>query len=304
MAFSIPKDGGIFITDINDRCATLIDLGIWEGMSRTQLAAWLTNFETDAEKYFAACVLDSLIYRSEAQTISLIQQLLQRTFSYAAQHLPLVGTSEADWIDLLRKDASDPRIRLVPVVREDDPPTKSAHHILRLMKRKFQVDERWIVYARHLVSTLPLDLEAIFFIDDFLATGDQFHYFFENESLRSLIGRVHLAYLPLVGYVEGIKRLETEYSRLLVRPVEILDNTHRLFHIECECFDDGTNTASDAATFYYDLLARRGINLTGSARRGHGGLELAYSFVHASPDNCLPILWWDKSPSWKPLFNR
>lgn len=66
MTFSVPRDGGLFITDISERCASLIDVGIWEGITRTQLAAWLTNFETDAEKYFAACVLDTLIFRSEA----------------------------------------------------------------------------------------------------------------------------------------------------------------------------------------------------------------------------------------------
>ena len=304
MTFSVPRDGGLFITDISERCASLIDVGIWEGITRTQLAAWLTNFETDAEKYFAACVLDTLIFRSEAQTNALLQQWFQRTLPFAARHLGLSGANEPDWTFALRKGGADPRVRLVPVVREDDPPTKSAHHVLRLMKRNFQVDENWISYARHLSSGLPPGLEAIIFVDDFLATGDQFHEFFETESLPLLANHVKMAYLPLVGYVDGINKLGSQYSGLIVRSVEVLNASNRLFHTECECFSDGSNTASDAADFYYDLIARRGISLAGNERRGHGGLELAYSFAHASPDNCLPILWWDQAPSWKPLFNR
>jgi hypothetical protein len=35
----------------------------------------LTNFQTNEERYFAACVLDALIFRSEQQTISLFRHL-------------------------------------------------------------------------------------------------------------------------------------------------------------------------------------------------------------------------------------
>ena len=304
MTFSIPKDGSIFMSDVRERIETLIELGIWHGISRTQLNAWLTNFESDLELYFAACVLDVLIYRSELQTKALIQQFLQRTLPTVIDRMSLSINGGPDWQELLRSESLDPHIRFVPVVRDDDPPTKSAHWILRLMKRSFDVNEKWIWSQTALRSNIPSSVEAIIFVDDFLGTGSQFEEFYNGQDVQSVASRVRLAYLPLVAFSGGRESLTTTYSRLHVDSVERLDNSHRLFHPECECFQDGTNSVEDAKIFYYDLLRRRGISILGDERRGYGGLELAYSFAHASPDNCLPILWWDKSPSWKPLLER
>lgn len=77
-AFKLPRDGKIYIDQIVERCTSLIQCGIWGDMHPSHLRRWMKNFTTDEEKYFAACVLDSLIYRSKSQTIALIRQLFQR----------------------------------------------------------------------------------------------------------------------------------------------------------------------------------------------------------------------------------
>ena len=77
-SFRVPKDGPVFFDAIIERCHKLIQHGIWGGLHISTLRSWLANFQTDEERYFASCVLDSLIYRSDDQTVALTSQLFQR----------------------------------------------------------------------------------------------------------------------------------------------------------------------------------------------------------------------------------
>lgn len=302
--FQLPQNGEVFMSEVFLRCEGLIELGIWNGISKTRFLQWLTNFRDALEQYFAACVLDNLIYRSEAQTLALIEHLFQRVLPDLAHAQGWTHLLRKQWTKILASSSLDPDIRLVAVAKQSDPPHKSSSAILRLMKRRYRIDDKWTVAAWNLPKSGITSNTIVLFIDDFLGTGDQFEKFYAAEGLSTLLANQRKAYLPLAGYSEGCDNLQVKITGLSVQPVELLSNKHRLFHAESECFTDNTNTADGAETFYYELLASRGIDLIGDDRRGFGGLELAYAFQHAAPDNCLPIFWWRDSPQWIPLFDR
>ena len=77
-AFVLPKDGAIYSDKIFNRCRDLIAYQVWSGIDVARLDAWINNFQTQEEQYFAACVLDALLYRSDDQTLALSKQLFQR----------------------------------------------------------------------------------------------------------------------------------------------------------------------------------------------------------------------------------
>jgi len=251
---------------------------------------WLTNFQNDLEKYFAAYVLDTLIYRSEAQTISLIEHLFQRVLPDLAHAQGWAHLLRTQWNKILASSDLDPNVRLVAVAKQTDPPHKSSSVILRLMKRHFQVNEKWTTAAWNLPNCGMGSGTMVLFIDDFLGTGDQFEKFYATERLSALLANHQKAYVPLIGYFEGHKYLQSSIAGLAVQPVKLLSNKHRLFHTESECFTDSTNTTEYAKTFYYELLKSRKIDLLNDERHGFGDLELTYAFQHTAPDNCLPIL--------------
>ena len=144
--FQLPHNGLTYTEEVVERCRDLIDGGIWAGVHPIRLSRWLNNYQSDEERYFSACILDNLIYRSEQQTVSLTRQLLQRTLvDQARADAPPLGRV-TDWLGLLRSPAGrDPGVRLVVVVQRDDPPTKSAYVIARLMKRYLRINENWII---------------------------------------------------------------------------------------------------------------------------------------------------------------
>jgi len=303
--FQIPRDGLTYIEEIVARCADLIDQHIWEGLHVARLQTWMANFSSDEEKYFAACVLDSLIYRSEPQTIALIAQMLQRTLPDLVRLDPTPLGAIDDWKDRLgRGHGAEPGIRLVPVAKRTDPPTKSANHIARLMKRYFSIDESLIIHASDIPLHAAQGAEVFIFIDDFLGTGLQFEEFYTAERLNTALATKYTACVPLVAHQSGIRHLGSLYPNLRVRTVEPLDESHSLFSDQANCFKDEVNTPNGAKQYYYELLQRKGLNISGPDRRGFGHLELAYAFSHAVPDNSLPILWWGETPGWSPLFDR
>jgi len=303
-SFRVPKDGPVFFDAIVERSHKLIQHGIWEGLHITKLRTWLANFQTDEERYFAACVLDSLIYRSHEQTVALTNQLFQRILPDLLRLDPPPVHSAS--LDRLRQEIAilDPGVRLVPVVTDNNPPTKSGYIVARLLRRHLRISDRWIIQPHTVGEHIAAGVRVFLFIDDFLGTGQEFEDFASWVRLGNHLPQIYGAYLPLVAHERGIENLRNKFSDLRIRPVEILDVSNNLFDSTAHCFDDGINTSEAAKLFYYDLLMRKGIHIPSEHACGYGNLGLVYGFSHAVPDNSLPILWWSKTPGWTPLFAR
>jgi hypothetical protein len=304
--FTLPKDGQTYHTEIFDRCAELINFNIWGGVHLlSRLRIWATNFRTDEERYFAACVLDNLIYRSKEQTIALIEQLFQRVIPDLTRLDRTPFGSLQSCLASLRNEHSDPGIRLVTAVKQNDPTTKSAHEVARYMRRHLSIRERWIIKPWEIPSHIQRGITVFIFIDDFLGTGKQFKELLNVEGIdAAMLAKIYAIYAPLASHEVGVEELASEFPGLRVKAVELLTRNYGVFHPDSHCFDDGVNTPESAKQFYYDLLKKKEIGIEGADRRGFGHLELAYAFEHATPDNSLPILWWAHSTEWTPLFDR
>ena len=300
--FQLPPDGSIYTNTIFSRCRDLIGYHLWSGIQRSRLDAWIANFRSAEERYFAARVLDALIYRSDDQTISLLRHLLCRV---VPDHSRIHGLPDClqNVYAALRDPNVDPRVRVVPVIPPSSPPTKSGPIIARHLKRILRISERWIIYPNQVVGQLG-STDAIIFIDDFLGTGEQFSNFLADTGLDACVSMSSFIYVCLAGHEQGIGVLQTAFPGLNVAMVECLDDSHAMFHADAGSFPDEVNSIESARNFYYDLLDYHGISISGPDRRGFGHLELVYAFEHAVPDNSLPILWWDESDQWRPLFDR
>ncbi len=306
MSFTVPTDGLTYISKIIERCENLISYGVWEGIPLTKLYNWLANFETDEDRYFAACLLDILIYRSEPQTLAMIGQLFTRILPDLNIKFPMPIAPINDWIAHLNRATlvTDPGVRFVAVIQHSDHPGKSGDVIARDFKRKFNINQNLLIDASKVLEMHGRGVNCFIFIDDFLGTGDQFNKVIVKEQIDTILPLIYAAYTPLVAYGTGIQTIEGRFPAIHVSPVETLTEAYSVFSNTCRCFEDDENNVASAKDFYCDLLQRKGINLTGANRLGYGGLELAYAFNHAIPDNCLPLFWWYENPDFSPLFDR
>jgi hypothetical protein len=291
-----------FCSDIMTRSQSLIDRGIWGGMKLERLRRWYKNFTADEERYFAACVIDSLIYRSDDQTDALLIHLFQRPLvDLTRRHPTHIGLIN-NWIDRLRSNSRD--IRLIAAISQNDRPHKSAHLISRLMKRQLGINEQLIAKPWELNKGNVFANQVIVFIDDFLGTGEQFETLIKKESLQWIFSTAYVVYAPFVAHTVGITHLESKFPGLKIVASEILESQHSLFSSESRAFADNTNSPECAKRFYMDLLRRKGFSFSPTDQFGFGGLGLTYAFEHAVPDNNLPLLWWPENSAWTPLFDR
>jgi hypothetical protein len=294
---TLPKDWKVYYNQMRDRCRDLIEFRIWGGIDINQFDLWRKNFRTDEEKYFSACVMDAIIFRSNEQTFSLINQLLFRDLN---NHFRIQGLEEfqnfpGNLIDVYH----DPKVRLVPVIKFDDPVTKSSNEVLRFMKRHFQISESWIINPWNIKEYIDRGIQVIIFIDDFLGTGKQFEDICIYNQLDSTIRTSNnILYAPLVAHERGLGDLKSQYTNLSLVCTEKLNyKNHSFFR---NYFSSEVEVAKE---FYLNMLKERDIILQSDREFGFGNLELTFSFEHASPDNSLHILHL-RSPKWNPLFNR
>jgi len=293
---TLPKEWKIYTNSIRDRCRDLIEYKVWGGIDLIKFDAWRRNFQTDEEKYFSACVLDSLIYRSNSQTYSLINQMLYKNLNNMFRILrePDLQNFPACLIDR----RVDSLVRLVPAITPSSPVTKSSNEILRFMKRHFRIWENWIVNPWNIEDEIKKGVRAFIFIDDFLGTGHQFEEAIIYSNLADVVKNNLILYAPLTAHAEGISYLNGIYPQLHITYSEKLEKTSHSFFSNYFKHEQ-----TEAKAFYIDMLAKRGITPGIGNQYGYGDMELTFAFEHAAPDNSLQVLH-ERHDNWVPLFNR
>lgn len=297
MPFKLPEDGPTYTDHIITRSKDLIAHNIWQGLEEIRLSNWLNNFATAEHRYFAARVLDTLMYRSESQIQSMATHLFQRTIPDLARHYNLPSELYSAWDRLRAK--TEPNIRLVPALPSHHATMASGPLLARLIRKHLNIRREWIIGHDQVRPTTPF----VIFIDDFIGTGDQSSEFLQQPGLIRLVHSRRCCFVSLAAHRAGIDHLTSIFPDLPVSAVDLLEPRNGLFHDQSLAFPDGTNTIADARAFYYEMLDSFHINST-KFRDGYGGLDLAYAFSHAVPNNSTPLLWWPQQAGWTPLFNR
>ena len=297
MSFQLPTNGEQYTNYIIDRAKALIKCNVWEGINELDLNQWLNNFQSPTNRYFAARILDTLLYRSQPQTISMLKHMFQRTIpNIARQHeLPSQLCSAYEHLQRLE----EPHIRLVPVIPRPQYTSSSGPLVTRLIDQHLRFNSNWIITLDKIKSTTPF----IVFIDDFIGTGDQLSSYLRKHNLEYLVTEQRCCFVALAAHNDGIDRLGSEFKNIRISAVELLDPSVGLFHEQSPAFKDGTNTFTTAREWYNEMLEEFQIKGHRIAE-GYGSQCLTYVFSHAVPNNCTPLLWWSKSSKLFPLFHR
>lgn len=297
---NLPENVDEFVKHVLDESRKLVQLGIWEIQS-SQLEGWLKQFDGKTEEFFSACILYKLILRSDRQLISSLQALFRGNLDWKVS-LP-TGSFDGELVSLL-SGVSDPGIRLVPVIREIDPPTKSGPLILRMLKRALKLKQDWMCWPWQCAGLVEekSNIHTIIFVDDFSGTGMQFTKFYNLWKFDELRSDVKFIYTPIMAHKTALNKLR-EITRLEVVTAEILDEDHSLFSQQSWIDLTGGLTSSEAAIAWYrDFVQKNNLQLR-TSDLGVGELALTLGFEHATPNNSLPSLWTIQS-SWVPLLER
>ncbi len=290
----------MFIDTVKYDSKQLIECGLWN-IRMANFDGWINQFYNLDEQFFAACLLDQLIFRTsqqfEASLCSLFRSNLNGKLFSNKQDLYLLQ---------IIKSRCDPRLRLVPVICETDPPTKSGPLVLRRLQRILQINQKWMCWPWQASKLVGGDesIRTIIFVDDFLGTGKQFKKFFNDWDFHQHSEKVNYFYAPVVAHEEGINYLTAKLPTIHIVSAETLTKDHAFFsNSTWNRLGQNCISAEDAKTWYLDFVTKKKINPENVGCLGYGDLALVFGFSHASPNNSLPILWYE-TDGWQPLLER
>lgn len=294
------EDEAEYIDLVRERAMRQIDSGVWEGIQRDRLTHWLGSLKNIDSELLGAYLLDNLCFRSRGQYNAMLDALFF--------DLPLpCSTTGGLMVDALRsKKAADPNcnIRLAPVIGHLAPPTKSGPYILRLVQRRFQLHNDWLVWP-HLLSEAG-KVTDLYFVDDFCGTGDQFDKFLKGIHFDRFLQanpKVNITYLVTTIHTRGRDRLAKDYPYVRLKWAELLDDSHAVLEASCLARYKVKGFADKISAQYAQALIDLSLPRDGKMADGFGELALAYSFAHATPNNTLPIFWMS-TQHLTPLLDR
>lgn len=301
----VPDNASAFIDRVIDDCRLLIDTGVWSGIKINDLDIWLRNFKDDAEMYFAACVLDKLIYRNQQQVAELVRFLFQRTLPDLLRFHKISELPDDNLEGYFKnKRPENCPVRFVAVMKNSDDVSSSSSVILRVFKHEFKINENFFISPKNIEDAVEKKgVRLIIFIDDIVGSGKQFNTFISNSRLKKAMQKAFFVYTPLIAHQKGIDAIKQSHSAIKVASVERLDDRHNMFAVNCDAFSENGNTPSNAKLFYENLLQKRNIKCGEDKKFGMGGLALTFLFYYGAPNNSLPIFWYSEN-GWNPLIKR
>lgn len=265
------------------------------------LNKWIDNFQSRDEKYLSAAILNSLIFRSEESVKSLgadifqimLPQILEQEGIYKASNIK-------DWIKLLNgRNCKSIPIRFTAIDDVDNKAVKSSSVILNTLQKLF-FDSTLGINSHSITQTRNNNIKAIVLFDDIIGTGSQFESFFTKRKLHE--SDIKFIYIPFSAINKTYLDLEKKFDNLVIKPVEIIDESHGFFTKENKMLRavEGL-TEEDFKKFYLHVCKSKGICINGNL--GYGGFELTYLFSKSTPNNNISMII-HKDENWNELFKR
>lgn len=312
---------------------------LWEDrVKKGAIIEWLDNFKEEDEKFHALHLLSEFTYFGSVQMRHLLRSLFRDLYRY-----PIIESIRKNNADSINTSIIETRFsEILRVTRffGVGNPSESGAHLLYFFRQENRLSKQLFINANELVQPTGLsypDLEYYIFIDDFCGTGSQVTT--DTGLQRTIYAIRHynptakIFYLMLCGTTEGINNVETAtitHATLgtkkmfdHVGAVIELDNTFKCFSDQSRYFNPSNTHTNKSQS--KDMAIKYGLPLIKDIiQREHPGVgptdldsvaqqhvlgfrdcQLLLGFHHNTPDNALPIIWYDETTvRWTPIFKR
>ncbi|WOT05857.1 phosphoribosyltransferase-like protein [Shewanella youngdeokensis] len=305
MKIKIPDNHESIYEDAVDVTKKLIRFNYWDRLDISDLDAWLDNFETNEDKYFASGILLSIIYRSSKSITTFGANIIQIKLPNILEkhNLYSIQCIESWEKDLKAGNKKQLPIRFSAIEGIDGKPGKSGSAIYRDICNKHFHSRLGVLYNE--VSEKlekDKDFKVLVLFDDILGTGTQFRAYIDKFNLDSL--GIKIIYFPFAAYQESIDSIHSDYENIIICPVEVLTSSESLFSENNLAFFNkfhSENTSEELKKYYLNICERK--NIKAKDIFGFGELALTYFFSNSVPNNNIAALWYD-SDTWTQLVGR
>lgn len=291
-----------YIDQVFDRARKLVQTRVWDDIKAQRLEAWLGCLRNHEAELLGAYLLDNLCFRSRDQFFSMLDTLFIDMPAHPSD--PSEGGRLVDRLQKRPNAAIGSVTRIAPVIGFLSPPTKSGPYILRLAQRRYGIHSDWLIWS-HQIDTVK-SLNELIFVDDFCGSGKQFTDFAKSIRLDDVYKshpKMHVTYLVAAAHESGIERIQKELPYVHVKYAEQLGTATSLLTDACFARYEIEGFRKLILEQYERVTTEAGLPTRGKLANGFGDLSLAYAFAHATPNNTLPIFWYE-TEQWTPLLDR
>ena len=292
---------------------------IWENrVPEPLIREWLDNFrrsgaETAKERLHALFMLSNMMYFGSKQMRELLRALYRDLYRYPI--IESIRRQHGDTTDekLIGQAFSDELQRTLFLGVGN--PSESGCHLLYYFRQENGLSKAQFIHTHQifhrdtntglLILRHP-DVKRYVFIDDFCGTGKQGTEYSRDvvSDLKKLDATVVVAYYVLFATSDGIGRVQAEKRFDEVACIYELDSTFKCFDRDARYFADPP--AGIEKAFAEGMSREYGLGLVPSHPLGYENCQLLIAFHHNTPDNTLPIIWYDEPSGapWTPVFRR
>jgi len=296
---------------------------VWEGNAkRAQIERWLNNFVPDApsapdpsERLHALYLLAHFMYFGARETRALLRALYRELVRYPVVAEVRKALNDSRDVELLEQmfEVALQRTRFIGIGN----PSDSGSYLLYHFRQENKLSRQLFISAHQILDratgTAPSlrvpEVTRYIFLDDFCGSGQQAEDFSKQlvEELKTVSARqgfdVVVAYYVLVATSRGLDAVRARTKFDDVRCIVELDETFRCFSPNSRYFRNAPKRID--ASFAEQMSYYYGSQLFGGPH-GFGDSQLLIGFHHNTPDNTLPIFWYDepRRSNWQPIFRR
>lgn len=322
-----------------------LNFTIWENRAfKEHIDEWLNNFENDQEREYALYILSKMMYYSAANIRHLLKSLYRDKFRYPIiQEIRSMNSDTLD--ESLIETEFKKELKKTRFLGVGNPSESGVHLLYyfrqenNIPKDLFVNTDDLVYFEKDAHGNVKpclrdkfKDVKRYIFIDDICGSGTQATSDDSNvrrcvTNLRPLLPDANISYLMLFGLSTGIKKVrefpQNEAVKMynMVDTVIELDESYKCFGNDSRYFTNVDNFDKDKArdvAYKYgyklaEFLARQqGFtnpvdihNVADYRALGFGNNQLLIALHHNTPDNTLPIIWFDEDESiWTPVFKR
>lgn len=300
----------------------------WERRAgRPQIDDWLKNF-SEEEHIQVLFLLSRFMYFGSVQMRTLLQSLYRDLYKYKVVEKIRIENGNTRDLDLINRKLliAENKTRFLGIGN----PSESGPHLLYFFRQENRISKDLFINAHEIfkrdgngTSLAFPEVDHYVFIDDFCGSGSQASEYSKTilRQLKDLNKNVETSYLMLFGTQKGKSVVERKTLFDNVESVYELDESFKCFNAESRVFkhkpdlisqDECNNISSKhGQQLMTSILKRAGcpdeqIDFNSNFHRhGFGDGQLLIGFHHNTPDNCLPIFWYDENDvAWTPIFKR
>jgi hypothetical protein len=294
---------------------------IWErraGMGQIQL--WLDNFKDDinispSERMHALYILARFTFFSEIQIKELLKSLYRDLYKYPIISSIRKAHNDTTDTNIIKPDF-DEELRKTRFIAMGGA-SESGQHLLYLFRIVNDLPiELFIMQSQIVITTFTPSGELhslrdpsvnkYIFIDDFCGSGSQAITYSKSIAwlIRKIDPSIDIYYYVLVATEDAIKNIKRDTDFSDVKCVYTLDNSYKFFGDNTRYFVEKYQGIEKE--FAKTMCRNYGNDIWRDYPLGWKDGQLAIGFHHNTPDNTLPIIWYEgpNIPTWKPIFKR